>query len=126
MSAEIVEPVGTTQKSADIILNTKFSHNEDNDEFINGTHLMGYISTTFWKLEELFGAPTFYASDPFQKVNCEWKLRRGGRIVTIYDWKMARIPESVYEWHIGGKRKEDIEEFLKDFPELSKYWKAKY
>lgn len=87
---------------------------------------MGYIATSFWKLEELFGNPTYYSTDLQQKVNCEWKLRRGNRIVTIYDWKMTRIPEANYNWHVGGKRKEDITAFLEDFPELGKYWKDAY
>ena len=41
---------------------------------VNGTHLVGEITTTYAKLVEQFGEPTFTDADPNEKVNCEWTI----------------------------------------------------
>ena len=69
---------------------------------INGTHLQGYVSTTFDKLVKLLGDPDEGSADG--KTKAEWTLEFiDGTVATIYDWKMPRIPTELYEWHIGGK-----------------------
>ena len=68
----------------------------------NGTHLQGYIETTFSELKEAFGAPSFENYDPHEKVNAEWVLDINGKIATIYNWKTGRVPMGEYTWHVGG------------------------
>ena len=41
---------------------------------VNGTHLVGEITTTYAKLVEQFGEPTFTDADPNEKVACEWTI----------------------------------------------------
>lgn len=83
---------------------------------INGTHLVGQIKTTYEKLVEKFGEPTFTDADPYEKVNCEWIIE--AKVIsddpdydeddyfykpfTVYCWKEGRIPTEEHSWHIGG------------------------
>ena len=81
---------------------------------INMTHLKGTIKTTYDKLLETFGEPTFTDTSPYEKVNAQWCLdikvpfedEYGEDFnyvtATIYNWKMGYIPMDEYEWHIGG------------------------
>ena len=69
----------------------------------NGTHLQGYIETTFSDLKNAFGEPTFENYDPSEKVNAEWVLQDGhGKVITIYNWKTGRVPMGKHTWHVGG------------------------
>ena len=46
-----------------------------------GTSLQGYKRTTYDRLVEVLGKPTFTSADPYDKVNCEWvhhPAERGG------------------------------------------------
>lgn len=88
---------------------------------VNGTHLVGEITTTYDKLVELFGDPTYTDADPNEKVNCEWTI--DAKIITdfcddedyfykpftVYCWKEGRIPTEEYSWHIGGDDYESYE-----------------
>ena len=71
----------------------------------NGTSYQSEITTTYDRLETLFGTPTYTDADPYEKVSCEWVL--DGKVyytdeygekdweyitATIYAWKYGRIP----------------------------------
>lgn len=103
--------------SENIIQTTKYATDEDSD--IAGTHLVGYIETYFWHLQELFGNPV---ADQQDKVTAEWRLQKGNRVITIYDWKQEITPLGLYLWHIGAKSQQDIYDFFEDFPDLKKRW----
>ena len=90
----------------------------ENDDAINinMTSLKGYVKTTYAKLVETFGEPTFTDASPYEKVNAEWNLEFTVPFTdewgeedfnyvkaTIYNWKDGYIPTEEYEWHIGGK-----------------------
>ena len=84
-----------------------------------GTSLQGYKTTTYARLCEVLGPPTFTSADPYDKVNCEWVIDAKYydancveeidyddweyETVTIYNWKDGRIPTEEYQWHVGGK-----------------------
>jgi hypothetical protein len=79
---------------------------------ISGTHLQGYVNTTYAKLVEAFGEPNVEPDG--YKVQAEWNLvTSAGDVVTIYDYKQGAcyrgdddgIPvEDVTDWHVGGHR----------------------
>ena len=82
---------------------------------VNGTCLQGKITTTYDKLVEKLGKPTYTNADPDEKVNAEWTIcaqvldswaedqeDTDYKEVTIYNWKDGYIPTGEYEWHIGG------------------------
>ena len=97
----------------------------ENDECanINGTHLVGEIKTTYDKLVEKFGQPTYTEADPYEKVACEWTIDAAVvedspeytdddyfyKPFTVYCWKEGRIPTDEYSWHIGGHDYEAFE-----------------
>jgi len=89
---------------------------------INMTSLKGYVKTTYEKLVETFGEPTFTDASPYEKVNAQWTLEFKVPFVdkeygddfdyvtaTIYNWKDGYIPTEEYEWHIGGFDHEAVE-----------------
>ena len=83
-----------------------------------GTSLQGYKPTTYSRLREVLGPPTFISADPRDKVQCEWVIDAqyydANKIsevdyedweyetVTIYNWKTAGVPLEEYSWHVGG------------------------
>jgi hypothetical protein len=70
---------------------------------IDGTHLVGYVETTFDELVKTFGEPHHTESDD-GKITAEWGLEfPDGTIATIYDWKEEETPLGKYDWHIGGR-----------------------
>lgn len=74
----------------------------DNADITNGSHLQGYVTTTFDRLVETFGQPDHFNIDTY-KVTAEWRvLFKDGTVATIYDWKEDRTPKELYDWHIGG------------------------
>jgi hypothetical protein len=76
----------------------------------HGTSLQGYITTTYDKLVETFGAPNGGSGG---KINCEWILKfPDGTIATIYDWKLPQTPKNLYNWHIGGHNKKAVSAVL--------------
>ena len=87
---------------------------EVNEGFSSGTSLQGYVSTTYDRLVELFGQPTYTDGRPYEKVNAEWVLTVkvqdgddeddwGYHDVTIYNWNTGSVPTDEYSWHVGGR-----------------------
>ena len=87
----------------------------DNNDCVNicGTSLMGKVRTTYDKLVEKFGEPTYDASHSGDgKVIVEWTLdfrvetEDGDDFdyvtATVYAWKESSIPYGEYDWHVGG------------------------
>ena len=69
---------------------------------VDGTHLVGYVETTFAELVKTFGEP-HYGESGDGKTTAEWALQfYDGTIATIYDWKEPKTPKKKYDWHIGG------------------------
>jgi hypothetical protein len=63
------------------------------------------IITTYPKLIEILGQPTFNDNTGEDKVNMEWVCEsREGFVFTIYDWKEYEPLNEEYEYgfHIGG------------------------
>jgi len=84
----------------------------ENSEAVNagGTARRGVITTTYGRLVEKFGPPTYKGGD---KTTAEWKLsfyveddygEEDYVTATIYDWKMDSTPIGEHDWHIGGVR----------------------
>lgn len=79
---------------------------------LNMSSLQGYVSTTYEKLVDLFGAPTYSDADPNEKVNAEWLVE--AKVYdpedddsvyvkfSIYNWKTGNVPVEEYNWHVGG------------------------
>ena len=89
---------------------------------INMTHLKGTIKTTYDKLVETFGEPTFTDASPYEKVNAQWAIECKVPFTddtgiedfetvtaTVYNWKDGYIPTQKYDWHIGGFDNEAVE-----------------
>ena len=71
----------------------------DGFDAVNGTHLQGYVETTFDRLVDLFGD----GLGGGDKTTQEWVLEfSDGTIATVYDWKEYSTPKGMYAWHIGG------------------------
>ena len=89
--------------------------NFETDVNMSMSSLQGYIKTTYDKLVEVLGEPTYTDADPYEKVNCEWTVmvpQEDSSPVqfSIYNWKDGRIPTEEYEWHIGGYGFESVSE----------------
>jgi hypothetical protein len=66
--------------------------NFEKDVNMSMSSLQGYVTTTYDKLVEIFGKPTYTDADPYEKVNCEWTVsteNEDGDTVkfSIYNWK---------------------------------------
>ena len=84
----------------------------ETDVNMNMSSLKGYVTTTYDKLVELFGKPTYSDADPYEKVNAEWTVE--AKVYdpedddsvyvkfSIYNWKTGSVPTDEYQWHIGG------------------------
>ena len=70
---------------------------------VDGTSLVGYVTTTFDRLVQVFGRPCIEEPGELDKVNILWKLEIQKKTITIYDYK-EKVPPTVgeYRWHIGG------------------------
>lgn len=82
-------------------------------EFINarldvtGTCLQGHINTSYRRLVEVFGQPTIGSTS--EKTQVEWHIAfTDGTLATIYDWKEDCPPDSVTDWHIGGRSQASV------------------
>ncbi len=86
------------------------------DDFVNGSHLQGYIRTSYDLLVKLFGEPN---AGPGDKTWNAWDVEftiydKVGEVedtvyCNIYDWKESHPDHSrlgEYDWHIGGVNKE--------------------
>lgn len=70
------------------------------DERISMSSLLGYVPTTYDRLVERLGEPTFTGDD---KTTVEWLIAfEDGKVATVYDWKTYDTPMRAYDWHIGG------------------------
>ena len=71
--------------------------------------------TTYDKLVDQFGKPSYTCADPYEKVSCEWVINAKVlddfaededdwyyEQVSIYAWKYGRIPTEECQWNIGG------------------------
>jgi hypothetical protein len=68
---------------------------------VDGTHLQGFVTTTYAHLVEVLGQPKGGSAD--DKTTCEWQLEfEDGTVATIYDWKSDSTPKNLYKWNIGG------------------------
>lgn len=78
----------------------------ETDVNMNMSSYKGVIKTTYDKLVEIFGKPTYTDADPYEKVNAEWSVMadtdEGLVKFSIYNWKTGSVPTEEYEWHIGG------------------------
>jgi len=61
--------------------------NSENVPPTNGSGLSGYINTTYNKLIEKLGKPTFDSPSGDNKVQVEWVIEFEGNLYTIYDYK---------------------------------------
>ena len=75
-----------------------------------GTHLQGYVSTTYDKIVAKYGQPI--EGDGY-KIDAEWIIEwEDGLVGTIYNWKNGRNylgedgtpTEQIDEWNIGGHK----------------------
>ena len=79
------------------------------------SHLVGYVLTTYEKLEEKLGQPDYIRegtySNPLDesdgKTSTEWE--RGS--FYVYDWKNESTPKGLHRWHIGGESIEALRHF---------------
>ena len=93
-------------------------------EYLNeSTCLQGEVNTTYDKLKDLFGKPSFDTGDPYEKVQTEWCIE--GKVffkdeygevdneyvnATVYNWKTGgSTPIGEYDWHIGGSSYDSVE-----------------
>ena len=91
-----------------------------------GTSYQSDIRTTYDRLSNLFGKPTYSSGDPYDKVNTEWVL--SGKVyftdqwgdrdweyitATVYNWKTGGTSTEEYDWHIGGNSYDAVE-FVKE------------
>jgi hypothetical protein len=75
-------------------------------EKFNGTHLQGYVGTTFAKLQDLLGE----GMGGGDKTTQEWCIEfSDGTVATIYDWKEYGTPMGHYDWHIGGTERRAVQ-----------------
>ena len=68
------------------------------------------VITTYPKLIEILGQPTYDNNTGEDKVNIEWVCEsRDGFVFTIYDWKQYEPlnEEYNYSFHIGGFSEEE-------------------
>ena len=85
---------------------------EPTDDFVDGSHMLGYIRTSYDQLVELFGEPNGGECD---KTHNSWDIEfniydKKGRVedtvyCNLYDWKEVDHTISQrgkYDWHIGG------------------------
>lgn len=88
------------------------THN-DADVTTSGTHLQGYISTSYSKLRGLFGESQSWDG---YKTDWEWNIEfEDGTVATIYNWKNGPnygahevTPDMIKEWHVGGYSQEAL------------------
>ena len=87
------------------------------------TSLQSYVNTTYDKLENLYGKPSFDTGDPYAKVQTEWCIQgkvffkdEDGEIdyeyveATVYNWKTGgSTPTDEYQWHVGGHDYEAVD-----------------
>lgn len=80
----------------------------------NGTHLRGYITTTYAELESVLGEPSHIDQDPDEKVACEWAIElETGAVCAVYSWEtQGATPAGLYRWHVGARGVEAFDQLL--------------
>lgn len=78
---------------------------------VNGTSLVGNVTTTYADLVKTFGTPQFDdESDGRDKSTAIWRLNTPAGVATIYDFDDEdHRPLGKFAWHIGGKNDEVVE-----------------
>ncbi len=67
----------------------------------DGTHLQGFVKTTYDDLVKLFGNPKEGSCDG--KTTCEWIIEfEDATVATIHDWKVNFTSRDLYYWSVGG------------------------
>jgi len=88
------------------------------DVDLHMSSLKGKVFTTYDKLVEKFGKPTFNDADPYEKVNAEWCVEARVKDedgddsfvrFSIYNWKTGSVPTEEYGWHVGGYSYDAVE-----------------
>ena len=70
-------------------------------EPLGGTWRQGFLTATYQDLVAVFGEPEQQYDE---KVQVEWCLTfTDGTVATIYDYRDCSYPESITNWHIGGR-----------------------
>ena len=70
-----------------------------------GTSLQGYKTTTYDRLRQVLGPPTFTSADPYDKVSCEWvidaKWYDANNVdeIDYDDWNYETV--TIYAWKYG-------------------------
>lgn len=91
----------------------KFVNDQNAD--ISGTHLQGYVTTTYQKLVETFGA---HDDGDGYKQDAQWILIfHDGTLATVYNYKDGKnymgaegdSVENITDWHIGGENLKAVE-----------------
>lgn len=81
-----------------------------NEHSADGTHLQGYVSTTYDKIVSKYGPPI--EGDGY-KIDAEWIIQwEDGLVGTIYNWKNGKNylgkegtpTKKIEEWNIGGHK----------------------
>jgi hypothetical protein len=92
------------------------THNEQDDIWVEGSHLQGYIKAKYTELVALFGKPT--DGDGY-KVDAEWNVKfDDGIVASIYNYKDGPnycgpdgVPvHKITDWHIGGTTKRAVDQ----------------
>lgn len=85
-------------------------------QYMQGTHLVGYLYTTKENIVRKLGTPEQILDE---KVHYEWKvMRRVGTqtvIASIYDWQEP-VPARIKKWHIGGENIQALKLIRELFP----------
>ena len=90
---------------------------------VDGTCSAGTVTTSYEKLVEAFGKPTYVETTDDEKVDIEWDIEFAIAdfanpdetvIATIYNWKdydggAKAMSNDSYEWHIGGHGSEAVD-----------------
>ena len=81
-----------------------------------GTHLQGYVRTTYNSLTRKLGQPLLMTPNQSDgKVLAEWIISDPSNVndvlFTVYCWKEDRIPHDLHYWHIGGRKANTLELF---------------
>lgn len=96
----------------------KFRTHNNGVEF-EGSHLIGYVHTTYRKLVKAFGEP--FEGDGY-KVDAEWRVKfEDDTYCTIYNYKDGKsycgdegLPVSqITDWHVGGNE-EKCTQYIQD------------
>ena len=76
------------------------------DKDTSGCYFVATFKTTFAKLVEKIGKPSYYDGDKSFYLWCV--ETKDGDVCCIYDWKEMFAPSKnmPYEWHIGAKSEE--------------------